>query len=177
MDVLGRLGLAPRSYVLVTAHRSENVDHPPYLLAILSALGEIHRRFKVEVVYPMYPRMQSKLGDAAVPAGIRIMKPLGFYVFNRLYSEAFCVLSDSGTAPEEAYFWKRPCVCLRMATERPETVEGGAHIVAGMDPVNIVESVETVVRQGWGGTYDLEEGSSPSSVVVNCLGSGITNFF
>ncbi len=176
-DVLGRLGLASGAYVLVTAHRSENVDHPAYLGAILSALGEVHRRFKVEVVYPMHPRTQSRLGAGSVPAGVRIMKPLGFYDFNKLYSEARCVLSDSGTAPEEAYFWKKPCVSLRMATERPETVEGGAHIVAGMDPGNIVESVETAVRQGWAGTYDLEEGSSPSTVVVNCLRSRITNFF
>jgi UDP-N-acetylglucosamine 2-epimerase len=171
--ILERLGLAPREYILVTAHRSENVDNPKYLAAIIQALGQLHQRFKREVVYPMHPRTKSKLGSMQIPAGVRIMNPLGFYDFNRLLMDCFCIISDSGTAPEEAYFYKMPCVSLRMTTERPETVEGGAHIVAGLDPNDIVEAV----TQPWGGRYDLEEDFTPSSVVVNCIRSRITNFF
>lgn len=176
-DILQQLTLAPREYILVTAHRSENVDQPQYLAAIIQALGKLHGRFKREVIYPMHPRTKSKLGSLTIPPGVRIMNPFGFYDFNRLLMDCFCILSDSGTAPEEAYFYKTPCVSLRMTTERPETVEGGAHIVAGLDPENIVEAVITAVTQPWGGRYDLEVGFTPSSVVINCLRSRITNFF
>jgi len=175
--VLKRLKLKPREYLLVTAHRSENVDNPKHLEAILKALGDLHRHFKREVVYPMHPRTKSKLGKRRLPKGVRIMAPLGFYDFNCLFMHAYCVLSDSGTAPEEAFFYKVPCVSLRMTTERPETVEGGAHIVAGLDSRNIVEAVATIVAQPWAGQYALEKDSAPSNVVINCLRSRITNFF
>lgn len=177
-DVLTRLGLEPKSYVMVTAHRSENVDTPEHLDSIVEAVGEIHKRLKLGVVFPMHPRTQSKLnGKCQLPDSVKIMNPLGFHDFNKLYQNAHCVLSDSGTAPEEAYFYKVPCVSLRMTTERPETVEGGAHIVAGMDGDNIVESVVTATKQEWSGRYALEENFSPASVVVNTIRSQITNFF
>ena len=175
--ILKRLGLGSRGYFLVTAHRSENVDQPRYLRAIIEALGQLRQRYKREVLYPMHPRTRSKLGSIKIPKGVRITAPFGFYDFNKLYQNCICVLSDSGTAPEESYFYRVPCVSLRMTTERPETVEGGAHIVAGVDPRNIVEAVETAVAQEWGGRYDLEQGFTPSSVVINCLRSRITNFF
>jgi UDP-N-acetylglucosamine 2-epimerase (non-hydrolysing) len=175
--ILKRLELKARQYLLITAHRSENVDNPKHLDAILTALGELHRTFKREVIYPMHPRTRSKIGDRRLPKGVRIMAPLGFYDFNRLFMEAYCVLSDSGTAPEEAFFYKVPCVSLRMTTERPETVEGGAHIVAGLEPANIVEAVTTIVSQPWKGRYELEQDFSPSTVVINSIRSRITNFF
>lgn len=176
-DILKRLQLEPRQYLLITAHRSENVDHPAYLDAILKALGELHRRFKREVIYPMHPRTRSKLGKRDLPAGVRIMAPFGFYDFNRLFMDAYCVLSDSGTAPEEAFFYKVPCVSLRMTTERQETVEGGAHIVAGLEPDNIVEAVTTLASQPWKARYELESEFAPSTVVINTIRSRITNFF
>jgi UDP-N-acetylglucosamine 2-epimerase (non-hydrolysing) len=176
-DIVQRLGLGRDGYFLVTAHRSENVDHPPYLQAIFQGLGRIHKQFKRDVVYPMHPRTKSKMGAIEVPEGVRIVAPLGFYDFNKLLMHCHCILSDSGTAPEESYFYKVPCVSLRMTTERPETVEGGAHIVAGLDPDDIVAAVTTATTQPWGGRYDLEDGSTPSSVVINCIRSRITNFF
>jgi UDP-N-acetylglucosamine 2-epimerase (non-hydrolysing) len=176
-DILKRLQLEPRQYLLITAHRSENVDDPKYLDAILNALGELHRRFKREVIYPMHPRTKSKLGGRRLPEGVRIMAPFGFYDFNRLFMDAYCVLSDSGTAPEEAFFYKVPCVSLRMTTERQETVEGGAHIVASLELENIVEAVTTIVSQPWKGRYELEQEFAPSTVVINAIRSRITNFF
>jgi UDP-N-acetylglucosamine 2-epimerase (non-hydrolysing) len=169
--------LATKSYFVVTAHRSENVDNPSSLQLIITALGKIAERYGREVVYPMHPRTRSKMSAITVPSNIRIIDPLGFYDFNRLLQGSYCILSDSGTAPEEAYFYRVPCVSLRMTTERPETVEGGANIVAGLDPENIVEAAATAVEQEWSGRYDLEENFSASSVVVNCLRSRITNFF
>jgi len=125
----------------------------------------------------MHPRTASKLNGIEIPSGVRVLKPFGFYDFNRLLMDCFCIISDSGTAPEEAYFYRKPCVSVRMTTERPETVEGGAHVVAGLESDNIVESVATAAGQIWQGRYDLEEEFSPSAVVVNCIRSQITNFF
>jgi UDP-N-acetylglucosamine 2-epimerase (non-hydrolysing) len=175
--ILTELSIGAQGYVLVTAHRSENVDDPRYLAAIFEALGEIHRKFGREVVYPMHPRTRSKIGNITIPKCVKIIAPLGFYDFNHLLMHSWCILSDSGTAPEEALFYRVPCVSLRMTTERPETVEGGAHIVAGLRPQDIVASVETAVMATYAARYDLEDGFSPSSVVVNCIRSRITNFF
>jgi UDP-N-acetylglucosamine 2-epimerase (non-hydrolysing) len=90
---------------------------------------------------------------------------------------AFCLMADSGTTPEEGLFYKIPCVSMRKTTERPETVEAGGHVVSGLDPRNIVESVETVTQMKWQAKYDLSEGISPSSVVINVVRSQITNYF
>ena len=102
---------------------------------------------------------------------------MGFYDFNRLLKESFCVLSDSGTAAEEGLYYKVPNVSLRMATERIETLESGATIVSGMTSENIVESIVTAVSQEWNSRYDFAEDFSPSSVVINALRTQITNFF
>lgn len=176
-DVLKRMNLTPKNYILVTAHRSENVDNPVYLARLFEAFGEMARRFKREVIYPMHPRTKSKLKDIKIADGVRVMAPLGFYDFNKLLSESFCVLSDSGTAPEEALFYKVPCVSLRMTTERPETVEAGAVVVGGMEVSNLVDAVETVTGQDWQVRYDFNENFAASSVVVNCIRSQITNWF
>jgi UDP-N-acetylglucosamine 2-epimerase (non-hydrolysing) len=176
-DVLARLELEARRYFLVTAHRSENVDRPSCLQAIMDALGVIHSHWKQPVIYPMHPRTKSKLGGITVPRGVRILPPLAFYDFHRLQMDSSCIISDSGTAPEEALFYKVPCVSLRMTTERPETVEAGAHIVAGLDPENIAAAVTTALTLPWAAHYDLEENFAPSNVVVNVIRSQITNFF
>ncbi|MFH1287429.1 MAG: UDP-N-acetylglucosamine 2-epimerase (non-hydrolyzing) [bacterium] len=175
--ILETLKLAPKQYIAVTAHRKENVDDPVSFQSILNGLGLIHDRFKKEVIYPMHPRTKSKLKDMTIPKGIRIMDPLGFYDFSFLNMNAFCLVADSGTTPEEGLFYKVPCVSLRQSTERPETVEAGAHVVAGINPNNIVDSVETVVNMKWDARYDLCEDFSPSSVVINVLRSHITNYF
>jgi UDP-N-acetylglucosamine 2-epimerase (non-hydrolysing) len=176
-DILSRLSLEPKNYILVTAHRSENVDNPESLGAIFKALGKLAERHQLELIYPMHPRTKSKLGVINIPPQVRIMAPLGFYDFNQLLKNSFCVLSDSGTAAEEGLFYKVPNVNLRMATERMETLESGATIVSGMNADNIVESVTTAVTQPWCARYEFEEKSSPSSVVINALRSQITNYF
>lgn len=176
-DIVNRLGLEARKYILVTAHRSENVDNPHALSNIFEALKKLADCFRFEIIFPMHPRTQSKLDGLDVPDGLRIMKPLGFYDFNRLLKESYCVLSDSGTAAEEGLFYKVPNVSLRMATERVETLESGSTIVSGMSADNIVESVVTAVSQPWSARYDFADDFSPSSVVVNALRTQLTNFF
>jgi UDP-N-acetylglucosamine 2-epimerase (non-hydrolysing) len=176
-DILKRLNLSPKEYISVTAHRKENVDDPVSLQAILDGLGLVYKKLKKEVIYPMHPRTRSKSEKLNVPKGVRIMDPLGFYDFNRLSLNAFCLMGDSGTTPEEGLFYKVPCVSLRKTTERMETVEAGAHIVAGIAPNDIVAAVATAIDLGWNARYDLCEDYSPSSVVVNVLRSRITNYF
>ena len=176
-DILPRLGLEPRGYILVTAHRSENVDKRESLETIFAALTKLSERFPHEIIFPMHPRTKSKLGGISVPERVRIMAPLGFYDFNCLLKESFCVLSDSGTAAEEGLYYKVPNVSLRMATERMETLESGATIVSGMTADNIVESIVTAVSQPWSARYDFAEEFSPSSVVVNAIRTQLTNFF
>ncbi|QQR81381.1 MAG: UDP-N-acetylglucosamine 2-epimerase (non-hydrolyzing) [Deltaproteobacteria bacterium] len=175
--ILGTLGLEPKSYILVTAHRSENVDNLEYLRNIFAALSQLSIFFKRDIIYPMHPRTKSKMNNLEIPRGVKIIQPLGFYDFNCLLKEAYCVLSDSGTAAEEGLFYKVPNVSLRMATERPETIESGGNIVSGLDIDNIVESVKTAVTQPWSARYELEENFSPSAVVINVLRTQITNFF
>lgn len=175
--ILKQLKLAPKSYVLVTAHRSENVDNPEYLAQMFKAFGDISKKFGLQVLYPMHPRTKSKMKNITVPKGVVITEPFGFYDFNMLFINAYCVLSDSGTASEEGLFYKVPVVSLRMTTERPETVEGGSHIVAGMDPTNIAAAVETITQEPYAARYDLNEDFEASNVVVNCIRSQITNWF
>lgn len=176
-DILERLDFEPRGYILVTAHRSENVDNNASLGRIFEAIGRIAAELDRDVVYPMHPRTRSKLGSMAIPARVKLMAPLGFYDFNRLLMDAYCVISDSGTAPEEALFYRVPCVSLRMTTERPETVEAGGNIIAGLDPENLVAAVETAVTQEYAARYDLNDNFAASSVVISCIRSQITNFF
>ena len=176
-DILKTLNLTPGNYITVTAHRKENVDDPISFQSILDGLGLMHERFKMEIVYPMHPRTQSKLSQMRMPKGISVMNPLGYYDFNKLSKHAFCLVGDSGTTSEEGLFYKIPCVSLRQTTERPETVEAGANIIAGINARNIVDSVETAVSLDWKAKYDLAEDSSASNVVINVLRSQITNYF
>jgi len=175
--ILDVLNVKPKEYIAVTAHRKENVDDPESLRAILRGLSLVHEKFKKMIIYPMHPRTRSKIEGIPVSDGIRVIDPLGFYDFNCLSMNAFCLLADSGTTPEEGLFYKVPCVSIRKSTERPETVEAGAHIIAGIDPMNIVDSVETIVGMKWDARYDFSDDFSPSSVVINVLRSSITNYF
>lgn len=176
-NILDVLNLKAKEYIAVTAHRKENVDDPESLHAILRGLSLVHEKFKKMIIYPMHPRTRSKIEGMSVSNGIRVIDPLGFYDFNCLSMNAFCLLADSGTTPEEGLFYKVPCVSIRKSTERPETVEAGAHIIAGIDPMNIVDSVETIVGMKWDARYDFSDDFSPSSVVINVLRSRITNYF
>ena len=175
--ILKTLGLSPKEYISVTAHRKENVDDPESLQKIFDGLALVHKKFKKEVIYPMHPRTKSKVKDISISKGIRIIEPLGFYDFNNLSMNAFCLMADSGTTPEEGLFYRVPCVSIRKTTERPETVEAGAHIVAGIEPESLANAVETAVGLEWNARYDLCENFSPSSVVINVIRSQITNYF
>lgn len=177
-DVLNELNLSEKDYILITAHRSENVDDPTSLKNLFTAFGRLKERFNKRIIYPMHPRTKSKItATVSLPDDVEMMDPLGFYDFNKLFKNAFCVLSDSGTASEEGLFHKVPVVSVRMTSERYEEVEQGSHIIAGTNPDNIVEAVETITDQGWVATYDVSQDLAASSVITNVIRSEITNWF
>ncbi len=141
--ILEKMKLNQNEYFLVTAHRSENVDNPETLLKIFSALVKIHSKFKKRIIYPIHPRTLSKI-KGKIPKEIECIKPLGFFDFSKLEKNAFCLITDSGTIPEEALFFGIPCVTIRESTERPEYIETGGNILSGLDSDNIVESVKII---------------------------------
>jgi len=176
-DILNTLKLERKKYILVTAHRKENVDDPVSFQMILDGLDLISKNLNLEIIYPMHPRTMSKIDNFKVSDKIRVMKPLGFYDFNKLSKNALCLVSDSGTSAEEGLFYQVPCVSVRQPTERYETVEAGAHIIAGINPQNISESVELILDQKWTARYDFFENFNTANVVLNAVSSNITNYF
>lgn len=177
---LERLHLEPKRYILVTAHRSENVDDPKTFLHICQALKRLKSETGLEIVYPMHPRAHSRLAQEHNLNDVMIIKPLGFYDFNKLVKNCCCILSDSGTAAEEAIYYGVPGINLRQTTERYETLESGNTVVSGTEADQIVAATKMAMASGTktsGVRYDLNEGFRPSQVVVNAILSNITNHF
>ena len=168
-EILSTLGVEKGRYILMSAHRSENVDNPETLEQILMTANKIKNDLNYEVVFPMHPRTISKSKDNKLLKDTIVIKTLGLYDWNFLLKNSSCVLSDSGTAAEEGLYYRVPNISLRMATERPETVESGGTIVSGLNSSNIIESIKLVIDQDWTANYNLEENHSPSSVVINTL--------
>ena len=142
--ILEQMKLKSKEYFLVTAHRSENVDKASSLEKIFLGLDKIHKKFKKRVIYPIHPRTLSKISKNKIPKGIEVIKPLGFFDFSKLEKNAYCIITDSGTLPEEALYFGVPCVTIRESTERPEYIEAGGNILSGLDPNNLVESIKTI---------------------------------
>lgn len=175
--VLERLDLKRGEYIAVTLHRRENVDDPKTLQSVLSGLSLVQKEFNKTVVFAVHPRTRSKLSNVELPSNVQLIDPLGFYDFNNLSMNAWCLMGDSGTTPEEGLFYKVPCVSLRQTSERYETVEAGAHIVAGYESEHILEAVRVATQLPWSATYDFGENHDASQVVINVLASHIRNYF
>ena len=148
--ILEEHDLKASRYFLVTAHRSENVDHEDRLRNLLAGLRLLHQEYGYPVIYPLHPRTRSRAASAGIDLngeGIRLIPPLGFFDFVRLEQNAFCILSDSGTVQEEACLFGVPNVTLREVTERPETLECGSNILSGVNPLMITSAVHMVTSQ------------------------------
>jgi len=165
--ILDKLKIKPNEYFLVTAHRSENVDDPDSLKQILEGLKKIHLKFGKKIIYPIHPRTLDKLKGTKIPKGITTIKPLGFTDFCKLEKNALCMITDSGTVPEESLYFKKPCVSIRESTERPEYIEAGASILSGLDPKNILESANLITSHNsdWDWDISLGDGKTASKVV------------
>jgi len=155
--VLEQLGLEPKGYFVVTAHRPENVDFKDRLANILGGLGSVYREFRLPLVFSVHPRTRKMMEqfDLALPDGVREIEPLGYLDFLQLQSQARLILTDSGGIQEEACVLGVPCVTLRDNTERPETLEVGSNILAGVDPSKILRHVQRMYNKGntWESPY------------------------
>ena len=149
--VLEQLELQPGRYIVVSAHREENVDDPRRLEALLASLEALARTHKRRIVMSTHPRTRKRLAalwrKRAKPDGIEFLPPFGFFEWIKLQSHAFCVVSDSGTLSEEAAMLGFPAVMLRDAHERPEAMEAGVTVMSSLTPTRLLQAVELVTSQ------------------------------
>jgi len=148
-DCLKKLGLDDRGFFLLTLHRQENVDHRERLRRILEGVARVQKRFGLPVLFPIHPRTVKKLDffRLRLPEKTYAVDPLGFLEFLYVESRARLILSDSGGVQEEACILKVPCVTLRTTTERPETVQVGANVLGGHDPLKIDHAAQKMMKR------------------------------
>lgn len=143
-DVLNTLGLKPQEYILVSAHREENIDHEDNFMSLMNAINDIAEKYQLPIIYSTHPRSWKKIEERNFKFHplVRQLKPFGFFDYNALQKNAFVVLSDSGTLSEESSMLKFPGVLIRTSTERPEVLDKGTVIIGGITYENLVQSVE-----------------------------------
>jgi len=161
------LGLSRGDYFLVTAHRSENVDDKNSLEKILRGLELVLQKHGKPVVWPLYPRTKDRIRrfNLSIPKGVRVLEPLGFIEFLHLEMNALCLISDSGTVQEEGCILGVPCVVIRLTTERPETVVVGSSIIAGLEPSDMLQSIETFLGENRKWKHPYGDGHTAERVV------------
>ena len=155
-DVLTRLGVETGKFFLVTLHRAENADGSDRLIQFVTAFVSLAKLHGFPVIVSTHPRTRQRLALPDYDPNVRFLPPFPLFDFLKLQSTAFCVLTDSGTVQEEACILKKPCVVLRDHTERPETVECGASVLSGADPIRILDLVKQVTSQAPNWTPPLE---------------------
>ncbi len=151
-DVHARLGLEKGRYILLSAHREENIDTEKNFRSLFSAVNALAEKYDMPILYSCHPRSRKRLEQSGFQLDSRVIRhePLGFYDYNCLQLHAFCVVSDSGTLPEESSFYASvgqpiPAVCIRTSTERPEAMDKGCFVLAGIDGAHLLAAVELAV--------------------------------
>lgn len=152
-DILDRLGLTEKKYILLSAHREENIDTEKNFRSLFSAINKMAEKYDMPVLYSCHPRSKKRLEEAHFPLDRRVIRhePLSFSDYNKLQMNAYVVVSDSGTLPEESSFFTSigrsfPAVCIRTSTERPEALDKACFILAGIDEKNLLQAVDTAVN-------------------------------
>ena len=161
-DIHARLGLEKGRYILLSAHREENIDTEKNFLSLFTAINAMAEKYDLPILYSCHPRSRKRLEASGFKLDKRVIQhePLGFHDYNCLQMNAFAVVSDSGTLPEESSFFTSvghpfPAVCIRTSTERPEALDKGCFILSGIDTKGLLQSVDTAValiRDGHPGT-------------------------
>lgn len=152
-DILERLGLEPKKYILLSAHREENIDTEENFKSLFTAINKMAEKYNMPILYSCHPRSNKRLEESGFELDPRVIKhePMGFHDYNKLQMNAFCVVSDSGTLPEESSFFTSinhsfPAVCIRTSTERPEAMDKACFILAGIDTKSLLQAVDTAVE-------------------------------
>lgn len=161
-DILEKLGLMPKRYILLSAHREENIDTEKNFTSLFTAINRLAERYDMPILYSCHPRSRKRLEQSGFQLDSRVIRhePLGFHDYNCLQMNAFCVVSDSGTLPEESSFFTSighpfPAVCIRTSTERPEALDKGCFVLAGIDEKGLLQAVATAVGMDWNGDYGI----------------------
>jgi len=187
-DILSRLGLKAKGYILLSAHREENIDTEKNFISLFTAINEMARRYDMPVLYSCHPRSKKRLEASGFQLDERVImhEPLGFHDYNNLQMNAFAVVSDSGTLPEESSFFTSvgapfPAVCIRTSTERPEALDKACFILAGIDEHSLLQAVETAVQMTANGDNGIpvpnyvEENVSTKVVKIIQSYTGVVN--
>ena len=152
-DIHTRLGLEKGKYILLSAHREENIDTEKNFTSLFTAINKMAERYDMPILYSCHPRSRKRLEQSGFQLDKRVIQhePLGFHDYNCLQMNAFCVVSDSGTLPEESSFFTSvghpfPAVCIRTSTERPEALDKGDFILAGIDGDHLLQAVDVAVE-------------------------------
>ena len=161
-DVLTRLSLKEGKYILLSAHREENIDTEENFTSLFTAVNKLAEKYNMPVLYSCHPRSRKRLEESGFKLDSRVIRqePLGFHDYNKLQMSAFLVVSDSGTLPEESSFYISegspfPAVCIRTSTERPEALDKGDFILAGIDEKSLLQAADTAVNLKLNGDYGL----------------------
>ncbi len=152
-DIHSRLGLEKGKYILLSAHREENIDTEKNFLSLFNAINAMADKYDMPILYSCHPRSRNRLAASGFPLDRRVIQhePLGFHDYNCLQMNAYAVISDSGTLPEESSFFTSvghpfPAVCIRTSTERPEALDKACFILAGIDTKSLLQAVDTAVE-------------------------------
>lgn len=161
-DVHKRLGLEKGKYILLSAHREENIDTEKNFTLLFTAINKMAEKYDMPILYSCHPRSRNRLAASGFQLDKRVMQqePLGFHDYNCLQMNAYCVVSDSGTLPEESSFFTSvghpfPAVCIRTSTERPEALDKGCFVLSGIDTNGLLQSVELAVDLNKDGNYGI----------------------
>ena len=159
-DVHRRLGLERGRYILLSAHREENIDTEKNFFSLFTAINAMADKYDMPILYSCHPRSRNRLQASGfqLDSRVQVQQPLGFHDYNCLQMNAFCVVSDSGTLPEESSFFTSvghpfPAVCIRTSTERPEAIDKANFIIAGIDEKSLLQAVDTAVELCKDGQY------------------------
>ena len=189
-DILQKLGLQKKKYILLSAHREENIDTEKNFVSLFTAINNIAEKYDMPVLYSCHPRSRKRLEESGFELDKRVIRhePLGFHDYNCLQVNSFAVISDSGTLPEESSYYTSkgipfPAVCIRTSTERPEAIDKGCFVIAGIESDQLVQSVELAVAMNENGDLGIPvpdyTDTNVSSKVVKIVQSytGIVNKF
>ena len=161
-DVHSRLGLTKGKYILLSAHREENIDTEKNFFSLFNAINKMAEKYDMPILYSCHPRSRKRLEATGfqLDPRVRMNEPLGFHDYNCLQMNAFCCVSDSGTLPEESSFFTSvghpfPAVCIRTSTERPEALDKACFVLAGIDEKSLLQAVDTAVQMNLSGDYGI----------------------